>query len=532
MDFEQLLRKYLSGAITEPELEHFQALLDRVPEYNAELRQTLEIRSLLHDDALTLTPPTDLSEHIRIAVSSSFAADAIVEQEEQARRRRVFYPFRLSLSAVVATCIVVGVALSPSLPKSAQMGSSKNVAALRVSPAATNADHAPAIADASSTRSMAAAVKNGVHRAAPSSRGTKHDATPVDASQDILASGAWMLGHEVPSRAAQSPASEQGATSIAQNADGANGTSESSMTRRANLASLLERDPAELLKHDFSRPSYNPAFDSSTHRQIEPARLDAKPGEAIAMNSGEGRRLTIGVTLGAGQVAETSTPTVLMQNTYYLSFSLGGYDRIGIEMGASAFQQESQSNDGFGGKPSNNNNDLLSSIAPRGGSASGTPVGLTGSPDDFYLGKRTTEQRSGLAESPSNHYLAKRNLNNPTVNEAPTTTPRSSSQTDDVKKAPPPTEQQITYGAIFYDRRIQLGRSWDVCGRVTFGGADNAVMGNVRAYAAFTPSGKNITLTMGVGGAGLYNLTTKASSNGGVRGSVNYGIYYGIETGF
>ena len=71
MEFEQLLRKYFDGAMTEAELERFQTLLENVPEYRTELRQSLEVRSLLHDDALNLKPPTDLSEHIRIAVGAS-----------------------------------------------------------------------------------------------------------------------------------------------------------------------------------------------------------------------------------------------------------------------------------------------------------------------------------------------------------------------------------------------------------------------------------------------------------------------------
>ncbi|MEO5931535.1 MAG: hypothetical protein ABIR47_16495, partial [Candidatus Kapaibacterium sp.] len=94
------------------------------------------------------------------------------------------------------------------------------------------------------------------------------------------------------------------------------------------------------------------------------------------------------------------------------------------------------------------------------------------------------------------------------------------------------SQQPITYGAVFYDHRLKLSHSWDVCGRVTVGAADDAMIGNMRAYAAYTiPTTKSVTFTftMGVGGGTLYSLTPhkdKPSVSG------NYGIFYGIETGF
>jgi hypothetical protein len=87
-------------------------------------------------------------------------------------------------------------------------------------------------------------------------------------------------------------------------------------------------------------------------------------------------------------------------------------------------------------------------------------------------------------------------------------------------------EQEITYGAVFYDRRLRVSNRWDVCGRATVGAADNALVGNLRVYGAYSPS-KNVTLTVGVGGSALYNFSSKSQVN-----SQNDGLYYGIETGF
>jgi hypothetical protein len=317
------------------------------------------------------------------------------------------------------------------------------------------------------------------------------DASDNRSSDQILASGMWMLGHEVPSRAAHGESTEQPASSIAQNNVGDNNVSTTaSGSSQVNYAAILTRDPAELLKRDFGRPSYNPSFDSTMHRRMEPARSEVKPGETIALETNERRTLTIGVALGAGQVMKTETP---------------------MEMGASAFQQESSSNDQFSKRQNNTDPLLLTSVRPTRGVTDGAQYGLIGNTDEIHLGKQTAGIPSNLDESPT------------------ATTPPRTSQEPEKKAEPKLIEKQISYGAIFYDRRIQVSRTWDVCGRVTFGGADNAVMGNVRAYAAFTPTEKkNITLTMGVGGATLLNLKNVKGSNA----SINYGIYYGIETGF
>jgi hypothetical protein len=191
------------------------------------------------------------------------------------------------------------------------------------------------------------------------------------------------------------------------------------------------------------------------------------------------RTLTIGVTLGAGQVAANRTPTALLQNSYYFSFSVSGNDRIGVEMGASAFQQEQAS--------------ASDPVTPPGSFAKGS------------AGMPTEDAPHSTAPSPS-----------------PTPTPVTNPPKDQR------IEAQITYGAVFYDRRIRLSKTWDLCGRLAVGAADDAFIGNFRAYAAYTIPNKGVTLTMGVGGSALQSLTSKET----VNSSVNYGIYYGVETGF
>ena len=198
--------------------------------------------------------------------------------------------------------------------------------------------------------------------------------------------------------------------------------------------------------------------------------IDTPP---IAPPPTPGNRLfAVGVTLGSGNVNNLPTTNPLMQNTYYFAFSINKENRVGVEMGASTFHQ---------------------------------PAGLAGGNGGF----------------------AKGSVGDPTAGAKGPAGPRLSApiheETTSVQQGP---ERSVTYGAIFYDRRFPVSRSMDLCGRVTVGAADNALLGNLRAYLAYSPS-SNVTLTAGVGGAGLYTITTNHGEN-----SLNYGVYYGIETGF
>lgn len=502
MEFDHLLRKYLSGTMSEMELEQFQGLLDRVPEYKAELRQILELRSLLHDDALTLTPPADLSEHIRIAVSSSFAADAIAEWEEESRLRRSFLnPLRITAGALVATCLFVGVALTPTLPPATALLSDRSA---QTSGLATVAAPAPTISQVRDAASRNA----GGDRIPQTAAAADQTITRLQGGIDEDLS---MLGPEFPYRVAS--LDEAPDRTMAQN-------SGERSTLAIERATILQRDPIDLLRRNTEIPSYNPQLDSATQRALPAVTSVATPGDAITMAGENGRRLSIGVTLGSGSMVENVSPTALLQNSYYFSFSLSGHDRVGVEMGLSKFEREE---------------------------ATASPFGKQGVDDERFFVAAGLGGRSGgyvglLADGASSMGLVKKSIDDlPPDAQHPTIDPprergdKSNGGTPTPKKDPPPstantpsiTEQSTVYGAVFYDRRVKLSRSWDLCGRVTFGGADNGVLTNVRAYAAFSPGNKNITLTMGVGGSTLFNFAAKERST-----SHNLGVYYGIETGF
>ncbi|MBL0332376.1 MAG: hypothetical protein IPP65_06015 [Chlorobi bacterium] len=87
------------------------------------------------------------------------------------------------------------------------------------------------------------------------------------------------------------------------------------------------------------------------------------------------------------------------------------------------------------------------------------------------------------------------------------------------------TSQQ-TYGAIFYDRKFNLLSFVDGCSRIAIGGTDNAMIGNIRLYLAANIS-KNFTITIGSFGTFAHSF-----SKNNITPNSSKGIYGGIETGF
>lgn len=494
MDFDHLLREYLSGTLSDRELEEFRSLLESVPEYKTELRQTLEIRSLIQDDAMHLVPPPDLSEHIRIAVGSSFAADALMEREQTEKRRTLIpYAFRISAGAFVMACLLFGVARTPTLPGDRQPGDRQPAAvATTVAPQTPEGEDIAALAPEATAPEAPA-------RQTPERSGRRSDriAAPAEASQDIF----WDLGHEVPYRAVSASDDEEDGGSIAQTFPVG-----SDNLRSPFSSEVLSHDPAEILYRNLSASAYRPMIHDSTTTSSASsvASFESQPGDIFTMEAQPGRVLAFGVTIGSGQVSETESPTALLQKSCYMSFNVSQNDRIGVEMGASSFQQNARNPNGIGGKMG-----VASFSSDDPGALTYTDPNALGQGGLFY-GKQTAGMPSETIDGGQTKL-----------------TVRPSTQV-----APPPSrtderfEQQISYGGVFYDRRFEVSKVWDLCGRVTVGGADNAIMGNVRAYAAFSPS-KNVTLTMGIGGSGLRNFSAKGSNF-----SANYGIYYGIETGF
>ena len=538
MDFDQLVRKYLSGSLTDAELDEFRDLLQRVPEYRVELKQILELRSLIHDDtlklnppeelsssvraavgtrfaqsgaeamlhfdAMSLTPPADLSNSVRLAVGRKFAEQAEVEPEKKKRRKGALWiPYRIAAGAFATASIAVILSISPTLfaPFIDQGANDPaSIAHLEKLPAPpTSPWGAGPIAGSTvpgysiDDRDPRDEVSGGRAIDVPVREGSVHTIGNVrvigngggrGVTSDLIRSAA--NGFErarINSRSNGAGSNRPPVdTSIGTESTPANDKQEST-----NIAAVLNKpqvepellglDAFEMLRERVGATDLIPY--SQTNDTVNPHVTPIVPAPAIAGVRNEGplhdrRLLAVGVTLGSGSVDATS-PTMLMGSSCYFSFSVSGSDRVGVEMGGSTFQQENSTRLMFGNE-----------FAKQ---SQGRPA--------------TDDQQGGGVKSPAGS----------------TTTPAPS--------ASQRMKQQITYGGVFYDRRIiKIDQKWDVCGRVTFGGADGSLVGGVRAYGAFSPS-KNVSLTMGVGSSALYDLSSKKT-----WGSANYGIYYGVETGF
>jgi len=446
MNFDALLRGYLDGTLSDRELERFQTLVDRFPQYRTELLQTLELRSALQDDALTLFPPSMLLERVRLSVAAAFAAEFgeknVVESEEN--RRAWLAPLRVAAGSLVAVCLAVGIALSPTI-------SFEPLASVDPSSTAGNGEFASTdrAVSAPPQRSVAKSSRNRVALPVVMVASTSDDQsdalTPADAAELVDAPPAPLQS------TVAAPAHRSLRSDVAALLTDAGG-----FTAEGGVTDVLDTRPASIA---------DPIVAAMVN-EVHDRAVDDKDRY---------RRLAIGVLVGSGQVAELKSFTALLQNSYYFAFGVNPHDRFGLEMGASAFERQER----------------VTASSAGGGFAKPSQ----GSPEssDRIKDDANAQGQRGSASLITRQY-----------------------------------EQQITYGGIFYDRRLRVNASWDLCGRVTVGGADNAVVGGIRAYAAYTPSAnRNITLTLGVGGSGLLNLTERDNNTGG-----NYGIYYGIETGF
>jgi hypothetical protein len=464
MEFEHLLRKYLAASISDAELQRFRDLLERSPEYRLELRQVLELRSLIQDDALGLAPPENLSEHIQLTVGELFAAENPVRKKrEEERRRAVVFPFRIAAGVMATTFVALMVAIGPSMIDRFGNPSIQPTAGIaRMSlPGGAIADltvpdarTAPSAADASGVTVPASVLARAAGRREVRRQQVRHVTPPTAPAVTPSQLSSEVQGDAIAEATASTP----------------------SVVLRQNEGVKLSTEDAKLMSQlgalNLDNLPYHPQFDDPALTGSEAAAREDMAKSAPMADARDPRRLTVGMMLGSGRVTETQAPTPLIQNSYYFAFNVGSNDRIGLEMGTTAFQQDRS---------------IASFVTPTGNG----------------LAKQTSSddqtKDDGQKSSTSNRQLTM-------VNER--------------------AEQQITYGTIFYDRKMKLSDNWDLCGRLGVGAADNALVGHLRAYAAFSPS-KKVTLTVGIGGSGLKSLNSRGAS-----GSGNYGIYYGVETGF
>jgi hypothetical protein len=445
-----------------------------------ELRQVLELRSLIQDDALGLAPPEDLTEHTRLLVAERFASERVIHRDDEDRRRRAagIFPFRIAAGVMATTFVVLMVAIGPSMIERFGNRSTESTpaiaelmgggpAAKRAVPqsSATTSESGVAVSPATASRNEARSSASTSRSSRRQNGGTERPGTSAGVNEVTIV--ADDRSGEPRVDAASTPQSL-----VFRDEHALSSPEDRALLERLNVQSHPALPYQPLVGDRLSNADEAKALAAAT--EIQP--VPALPGESS-------RRLMIGVMLGSGRVTETTAPTPVIQNSYYFAFSLTANDRIGLEMGSSAFQQ-------------------ARSIATF---TTVTPNGLAkGGADGQGDGAQLASAGAGGSGDTQNGLPSQKRM---TLVE---------------QRA----EQQITYGTVFYDRRMKLSENWDICGRLGLGAADNALVGHARAYGAFSPS-KNVTLTLGVGGSGLQPLSGRSP-----EGSGNYGIYYGIETGF
>lgn len=485
MEFDLLVRKYLYGTLSSSELERLRDLLERVPEYRTELRQILELRSIIHDDVLRLIPPRELSDstresvgarfaglesilqrdasmiatpgelahETRLTVGQLFAASAehadepmvAMQEQEETKRRAMILPYRIMGRTLLAASLAIAVALAPTaltptLNDDARMAAGDALASAVVTPRSNPVPGAP---------TTSATVER----------------ESYEAFDGLVVRGSVVANESPVDRITVSDDAEP-MTITAPDTSSATGSDNS-----AAPAYIFDKDdPLARIVPNRDLASirfYNPTTDTAQrrHEPFAPVELAVA---AVRGNDHGNRFMSVGVTLGSGNVTDADAPAALMQNSYYFSFSVSDDDRVGVEMGGSTFMQET----------------LVRTKRPT----------------------RNVFAKQGAGDS----------LTSPSL-QAGEVAPATSALR---------MKQDITYGGVFYDRRIEVDRAWDLCVRTTVGAADGAIVTGVRAYTAFSPV-KNVTLTLGIGGSKLFSLTRGTADE-----STNYGLYYGVETGF
>lgn len=557
---DKYLNKYLDGSITEPEMQDFRDLLESEPHLQTEMRQILDLRSLVHDDLLELNPPQFLSDSVRMMVGEQFAAlaeEALPEEEEE-KRRPIFFTERIGGSFVMAMVALFLVALAPTLiapsgsttepnadiaaleqvvpdvsqdaengspivrPNTVQQDQNRQRGSNRAAIGSTNEDVAGTLAQVSESsestddRELRTSDNEMIAEVV-----TSTDQAP--AHQSAEANGAMVTdhqaSHDIDGKAAQTLGLPQRLDLLfaTANNDGA------ALERERRLSSSYNRE-ADMIEQ--TRSPEQTAYIASITPTLPNISQEAQ--EAGDKNASK-PRLAFGFTVGAGGLTNSPASLALTGGAGYAALSLSESNRIGIEAGGSKFRS---SHTIYTQEP----------LGPLSKSnANGTNVWGTSANGGTVAGIYQIYGNGGSG-----------NQNNGTI--VPQSRPRNTNPTqiDDVKgdrpeffgeriSPPPPSvnspgstiqtetyesDTAMGYGMLFYDRRVvSLSDELNIRSRVGLGGTDGGLIVDLRAYAAFATN-ENVAITLGVGGSALREL----SQDGKL--SANYGVQVGAEVGF
>lgn len=561
---DNYLNKYLDGTISEPELQEFRALLENEPQLQTELRQVLDLRSLIHDDLLELTPPDSLSQSVRDNVGAQFAALAFqtedIDDEEEEKRRPIIFNRRFAGSLATAMLALVLVALAPTLidnPNGVRLGDP--IAATVES----DGDTAPALADAtvsaessaSSHRTQRSIRSQATERprqpqeninafaenaSATDSRRNSVGEGPVE-KNDTFERPNGDLNDEVGSLALENSttAENNGPTGFARENPFLIPNLEQDLGKLDLRVALADRD--EMFgRIRGSNSTFTTAAENSSGND-EATESRSSLTQAMLANSSVAqnrdnessiRRLSFGFTVGAGGLTGSSSAVSVTQKAGYATYSLNDNHRIGIEAGGSTFRYThttvSQSlepitaktntiSDGplLDGAYIGNNNFGIVGRATGFGSSDGNLTDAPGAHNQPGSGGEPAQADKGKLNAPALY-----GENGPSVVRAPGGV-RTSIHTHSYE-----SDSAVGYGMVFYDRRVlSVSDAINIHGRLGLGGTDGGMIFDLRAYAAFATN-RNVAITVGVGGSALRDFAGESDLN------ANYGLQVGAELGF
>ena len=561
---DNYLEKYLDGSISEGELQHFRDLLDAEPRLRAELLQTLELRSIIHDDLLALTPPEALSTFVRERLSDQFAELA---EEEEERGLPFFFSQRFAGSSLVAMVALVLIALAPTLIAPSGGGSLAQLGVLQ-----SNKENiaSPSLADVSTTHSATEqqipVLDEGslntlrvVREPVSSPQQNIHqvidaNSTLEDVDQNPIVERVEPLPVSVSDAselaAVENEFLEEQDLSPSVNATADNGiASMNSLTLSPKPLSAIGQDPDELLASTLSNANLLERTQpksrykgANTHRASLASRSNTRPMPLLSNSESSRRRIMFGGTLASGLTTKESTFSV--QGAAYLALALDEKSRIGLEGGSAMFRyrkvisvETEQPLQGFARRSHKSDDEQgLETVSGRGfgsdivdvqyragggvgGSSTGSgggssPSGESVLPNAVVSGERNSSDFKGWT---SPQILGGgRTASQPVVGQV---SPEYDLQSHE-------SEASMIYGLVFYDHTVtSLNKKLNIHGRVGVGGADGGIVLSARAYAAVSTH-ENVAWTLGVGGSMLHEFSQDVDFN------ANYGVNAGVELGF
>lgn len=532
---DKYLDTYLSGSISDAELQEFQELLEQEPHLRAELSETLELRSMLHDDLLAIEVPEHLSAAVARNVGTQFATLQYAEEEEEEKRRGAPLPFlisgRMAGSMAVAMLLLLVVGLTPTLNP---IGSERTDApGLFGTLSLENVPLRGTVA--SDLQSTSPVVPN---RAIALRRVSEQSTPETNAlNQRVPASDPGLIAandllEPVPTDETFVPEDFLDESSVATVDLPVN------VDPIGPLGGPRARVNPLILENGFELTNDAPVGDLERSLSAILKDVPAEPRDGFAISLGgqsddeqipvlaaidphsseeeEGyQRVMLGGTLASGMTSSTST--LSLEGSAYLAFGLGENSRIGLEGGSTTFRYRrnvaveilTPTNQVLAGKGVVSEKESSSPIPAGAGSGGGGDVNSGG--------------EKGVNDPLGNPIHPGEVLSEPDLQ-------RRSSRTDgyDVSYGLESydTEASMAYGLVFYDHTVtSLSDRLNLNGRLGVGGTDGGIVVNARAYAAISTH-RNIAWTVGVGASTFHEFERETDFN------ANYSLNAGLQLGF